>query len=79
MSDQQLTIWTGRVVVLMTWMSLTAYIVLVGAEINAELERQTAQDTTTGPDRPLGSRDAYAADTVGATADELKNERVDKQ
>lgn len=67
------------VVVLMTWMSLTAYIVLVGAEINAELERQTARDTTTGPDRPLGSRDAYAADTVGATADELENERVDKQ
>ena len=67
------------VVVLLTWMSLTAYIVLVGAEINAEIERQTAHDTTTGPERPLGSRDAYAADTVGGTADELKHERIDKQ
>jgi membrane protein len=35
------------IIVLMTWMSLSAYIVLLGAEINAELERQTAQDTTT--------------------------------
>lgn len=69
----------ASVVVLMTWMSLSAYIVLVGAEINAELERQTAQDTTTGPDRPLGTRDAYAADTIGATADELKHEQIDKQ
>jgi membrane protein len=64
------------VVVLMTWMSLSAYIALFGAEVNAELERQTTQDTTTGPDRPIGARDAYAADTVGATADELKGKPV---
>jgi membrane protein len=67
------------VVVLMTWMSLSAYIVLLGAEINAELERQTAQDTTTGPDRPIGDRDAYAADTVGATADELKGAPAERR
>jgi membrane protein len=67
------------IIVLMTWMSLSAYIVLLGAEINAELERQTAQDTTTGPDRPIGTRDAYAADTVGATADELKQSKVEQQ
>jgi membrane protein len=54
----------GGVVVLMLWFYLTSYIVLLGAEINAESERQTRQDTTTGPERPLGERDAYAADTV---------------
>jgi membrane protein len=67
------------VIVLMTWMSLTAFLVLLGAEINAELERQTAEDTTTGPEKPIGSRDAYAADTVGATADELKGTKVDNK
>jgi len=39
--------------------------VLLGAEINCELERQTREDTTIGQDRPLGYRDAYAADTLG--------------
>lgn len=69
----------ASVVVLLTWMSLTAYLVLLGAEINAELERQTTEDTTTGPQRPIGTRDAYAADTVGATADELKGKSVQKK
>ena len=54
----------GGVVVLMLWLYLTSYIVLLGAEINAESERQTRQDTTTGPTRPMGERDAFAADTV---------------
>ncbi len=54
----------GGVVVLMLWMYLTSYIVLLGAEINAESERQTQQDTTAGPERPMGERDAYAADTT---------------
>lgn len=52
------------VVVLMLWLYLTCYIVLLGAEINTEAERQTAQDTTTGEPRPLGQRDATAADTL---------------
>jgi membrane protein len=36
--------------------------VLLGAEINAEAEKQTVKDTTTGPDKPLGERDAVKAD-----------------
>jgi membrane protein len=45
------------------WLSTT--IVLVGAELNAEIEHQTAKDTTEGPDRPLGQRGAEVADTLG--------------
>ena len=52
------------VVVLMLWLYLTAYIVLLGAEINSESEQQTAVDTTQGPDEPLGRRDAVKADTL---------------
>lgn len=55
----------GAVVVLMLWLFITAYAVILGAELNCELERQTAVDTTTGRARPLGERGAYAADTVG--------------
>jgi len=55
----------GAVVILMTWFLLTAYIILIGGEINAEMERQTRVDTTEGADRPLGRRGAHAADTVG--------------
>lgn len=55
----------GAIVVVMLWLFITAYVVIAGAEVNAELERQTAVDSTTGPARPLGERDAYAADTVG--------------
>jgi membrane protein len=55
----------GAVVVLMLWLMLTAAAVVIGAEINAEAERQTVRDTTTGSARPLGERDAHAADTVG--------------
>ena len=62
----------GAVVVLMLWLFLTALCVIVGAELNAETERQTRQDSTQGAPLPLGSRDAEVADTVGATADELQ-------
>ena len=55
----------GAVIVLLLWLFLSALVVLLGAEIDAELERQTAVDTTTGPDRPMGQRDAHAADTIG--------------
>ncbi|MCW2607170.1 MAG: ribonuclease [Frankiales bacterium] len=54
------------VVVLLLWLFLTSYIVLFGAEVNAEAERQTAKDTTEGPERALGERRAVAADTVAA-------------
>lgn len=52
------------VVVLMMWLYLTAMVVLLGAEINSELERQTRRDTTTPPRMPLGDRGAYSADTL---------------
>ena len=58
----------GAVVVLLTWLYLSAYVMLVGAELNAELERQTACDTTRGPARPIGARGAAMADTVVASA-----------
>jgi membrane protein len=57
----------GAVVVLLLWLYLTAFVVLLGAELNAEIEHQTARDTTTGRPRPLGQRGARVADTVGAT------------
>jgi membrane protein len=59
----------GTVVVLILWLLLTALVVILGAEINCELERQTVRDSTVGAERPLGSRHAYAADTVGPAAD----------
>jgi membrane protein len=52
------------VVVLLLWLYLTSYIVLLGAEINAESEKQTQKDTTTGEPLPMGERRAEAADTV---------------
>ena len=54
----------SAVIVLLTWLWLSAYVFLLGAELNAELEHQTAKDTTTGSDRPLGQRGAVVADTV---------------
>jgi membrane protein len=54
----------GAVIVLLFWLYLTFYIVLLGAEINAELELQTAQDTTSGKPRPSGTRGAFVADHV---------------
>jgi membrane protein len=52
------------VIVLMLWLQISALVVLVGAELNAELERQTAVDTTTGPPQPIGSRGAEPADAL---------------
>ena len=54
----------GSVVVAMLWFWLSAYAVLLGAELNAELELQTRSDTTTDPNQPMGQREAYVADHV---------------
>lgn len=54
----------GAVVVLLTWLYLSALVLLLGAELNSELEHQTARDTTAGPERPLGARGAQVADRV---------------
>lgn len=52
------------IIVLMLWLLLTSFIVLLGAEINAEIERQTRHDTTVGEPAPIGHRGANAADTT---------------
>ena len=58
----------GAVVGFMTWIWLSTTIVLLGAEINAEMEHQTEADTTVGHPQPLGTRSARMADTVGAAS-----------
>lgn len=55
----------GGVIILLTWLWLSAFIVLLGAELNSEIEHQTARDTSKGPERPVGERGAQMADTVG--------------
>jgi membrane protein len=55
----------GGVVVMLMWFYVSAYVVILGAEINSELERQTVNDTTIFGDKPLGERGAFSADTVG--------------
>lgn len=59
----------GGAIVLLMWLWLSAYAVLVGAEVNAEIEAQTARDSTTGPELPMGRRGAVKADTLGLAAD----------
>ncbi|MCK1390134.1 YihY/virulence factor BrkB family protein [Bradyrhizobium sp. 1] len=58
----------GAAIGLMTWMWMSAIVIMFGAELNSEIERQTLHDTTTGPPKPLGTREAVSADTVGAAA-----------
>jgi membrane protein len=55
----------GAVIGLMMWLWLSSIVILVGAEINAEMEHQTAKDTKEGKHQPMGTRGAQMADTVG--------------
>ena len=55
----------GGVIVLIMWFYLGGFAIVLGAEINAEMEHQTAVDTTEGVPKPMGSRGAYVADTLG--------------
>ncbi|MEE7439407.1 hypothetical protein MOR12E_09550 [Methylobacterium oryzae] len=59
----------GAAIGFMTWIWLSTMIVLAGAQVNAEMEHQTAEDTTVGEPQPLGTRRARMADTVGAAAE----------
>jgi membrane protein len=59
----------GTVVVVMLWLYISAFVAIAGAELNAELEHQTARDTTTGRPQAMGRRDAYMADTLGESPD----------
>lgn len=55
----------GAVVGMMTWIWISVSVVLLGAEINAEIEHQTARDSTVGSPKPIGTRGAFMADDVG--------------
>jgi membrane protein len=54
----------GAIVALLLWLYVSAFVVLLGAKLNAEMELRTEHDTTTGPPRPMGERGAYVADHV---------------
>lgn len=55
-------------VVLMLWLYISNLVVLLGAELNAEIEAQTAVDTTTGVPKPMGQRGAVKADVLGRSS-----------
>jgi membrane protein len=59
----------GAIVVFMFWIWLSVSVVLIGAELDAEMEHQTMRDTTAGGGKPMGARGARMADTVGARQD----------
>ncbi|MES2327177.1 MAG: YihY/virulence factor BrkB family protein [Pseudomonadota bacterium] len=67
----------GAVVALMGWLYLSSYAFIFGAELNSEIEHQTAKDSTTGSPKPMGDRGAWAADNV-ATDDKVQD-RPEKQ
>ncbi|MBN9061207.1 MAG: YihY/virulence factor BrkB family protein [Rhizobiales bacterium] len=58
----------GGLMALLIWMWMSAIVVLMGAELNSEIEHQTARDTTEGLPKPIGARGAVMADTVGEAA-----------
>jgi membrane protein len=55
----------GAVVGFMTWLWISTIVILLGAELNAETEHQTAKDSTVGGEKPMGNRRAAMADTLG--------------
>jgi membrane protein len=61
----------GAVIGLMMWTWISVIILIVGAEINAEMEHQTKRDSTVGEPKPMGERGAVVADTLGKTAEEI--------
>ena len=66
----------GAVVGLLTWLYFSAYVFILGAELNSEIEHQTARDSTTGPPEPMGQRGAWAADNVAT--DETVQDRPEE-
>ena len=67
----------GAVVALLTWIYLSAYAFIIGAELNSEIEHQTAKDSTTGSPVPMGERGAWAADNVAT--DDTVQDRPEEQ
>ena len=68
----------GAVIGLMMWFFISSYVILIGAEVNAELEHQTTRDSTAGVAKPMGVRGATMADTLGETAEEGKASKSQK-
>jgi membrane protein len=68
----------GAVVALLTWLYLSAYAFVFGAELNSEIEHQTAKDSTTGAPERMGERGAWAADNV-ATDDKVQDRPEEKR
>ncbi len=66
----------GAIIVLLVWFYVSALAILLGAEINAELERQTTVDTTVGPARPMGKRGATVADALGKSLADKPSESL---
>jgi membrane protein len=64
----------GAVVAFMVWIWVSVMVLLLGAELNAELEHQTVKDTTTGAPLPLGQRGAAMADSVGPSSGGVRNQ-----
>ncbi|MFP4317183.1 MAG: YihY/virulence factor BrkB family protein [Desulfovibrionales bacterium] len=62
----------GAVIILLMWFYITAFAVLFGAELNAEMEHQTGRDTTSGSPEPMGARGAHVADTRGESRESTK-------
>ncbi|RDV14494.1 YihY/virulence factor BrkB family protein [Pontibacter diazotrophicus] len=60
----------AAVIILLLWLNLTSFVILLGAEINSEMEHQTAKDTTVGEEEPMGERGAYHADRVAGQDDD---------
>ncbi|MDO6569015.1 YihY/virulence factor BrkB family protein [Alteromonas sp. 1_MG-2023] len=54
----------GGIIILLMWLYLSAYIILIGAEVNASIELQTTADSTIGKDKPMGERNAVVADNT---------------
>ncbi|SHG62475.1 membrane protein [Salegentibacter echinorum] len=67
----------AAVIILLLWLFISAFIVLIGAEINSEMEHQTRRDTTIGEDKPMGKRNAYHADHVAGK--DLKDEKTNPE
>jgi membrane protein len=63
----------GAVAVMMMWLYITCFVVLLGAELDAEMEHQTTRDSTEEPEQPRGQRGAYVADHIGPARENRKN------
>ncbi len=68
----------GAVVAFMLWVWFSVMVLLIGAELNSEIEHQTACDTTASRvPRPMGQRGAAVADSLGKAFTVSPREAVD--